>query len=47
MPLLDPRNATDWLILYAVTAVDEPMSERMEQVIELMFADVKQKDPAP
>ena len=38
MPLLDPRNATDWLILYAVTATDESMSERMEKVIEHMFA---------
>lgn len=40
MPLLDPRNASDWLVLYALTATDEPMSERMEQVIEYMFADV-------
>ena len=40
MPLLDPRNATDWLILYSITAVNEPMSERMEQVIEHMFADI-------
>lgn len=47
MPPLDPRNAADWLVLYAVTAVDEPMSRRMEQVIELMFADVAEKDPAP
>lgn len=39
MPLLDLRNATDWLVLYAITAQDEPMSERMEQVIEHMFAD--------
>ena len=39
MPLMDPRNATDWLVLYAVTATDEPMSERMEQVIEHMFSD--------
>lgn len=41
MPLLDPRNATDWLVLYAITAEDEPMSERMEQVIELLYADQK------
>lgn len=41
MPLLDPRNPTDWLVLYAITAEDEPMSERMEQVIEHIFADVK------
>lgn len=40
MPLLDPRNATDWLVLYAITATDEPMSERIEQVIEFIFADV-------
>ena len=38
MPPLDPRNATDWLVLYAVTATDESMSERMERVIEHMFA---------
>ena len=40
MPLLDPRNATDWLVLYAVTAGDEGMSERMESVIEHIFKDV-------
>lgn len=39
MPLIDPRNATDWLVLYAITATDEPMSERMEQVIARLFAD--------
>ena len=38
MPPLDPRNATDWLVLYAVTATEESMSERMEQVIELLFS---------
>ena len=37
MPQLDPRNASDWLILYSLTATDEAMSERMEQVIEYMF----------
>ena len=41
MPPLDPRNATDWLVLYAVTATEESMSERMEQVIENLFADQK------
>lgn len=41
MPQLDPRNATDWLVLYAIAAEEEPMSERMEQVIEYMFADIK------
>ncbi len=41
MPMLDPRNATDWLVLYAITADgDQPMSERMEQVIEALYADV-------
>ena len=40
MPLLDPRNAMDWLVLYAITATDEPMSERIEQVIEHIFADI-------
>ena len=39
MPPLDPRNATDWLVLYAITAEDEPMSQRMEQVIELLYSD--------
>lgn len=39
MPLMDPRNATDWLVLYAITATDEPMSERMEQVIAELFAE--------
>lgn len=38
MPLMDPRNAADWLILYAVTAADEPMSDRMEQVISRLFS---------
>ena len=43
MPCLDPRNATDWLVLYAITAGDDqPMSERMEQVIEALYADVRQ-----
>ena len=42
MPQLDPRNATDWLVLYAITAgEDQPMSERMEQVIEALYADVR------
>ena len=45
MPPLDPRNATDWLVLYAISAEDEPMSERMEQVIGYMFADVSQQEP--
>lgn len=38
MPRLDPRNATDWLVLYAIAAEDEPMSQRMEEVIGHMFA---------
>lgn len=42
MPPLDPRNATDWLILYSLAADDEPMSQRMEQVIECMFADCQE-----
>ena len=42
MPTLDPRNASDWLVLYALTAMDEPMSERMEQVIAHMFEDTLQ-----
>lgn len=41
MPVLDPRNAFDWLVLYALTATgDQSMSERMEQVIEALYADV-------
>lgn len=49
MPLLDPRNATDWLVLYAITAEgqDQPMSERMEQVIEALYADVIDKRETP
>lgn len=44
MALLDPRNATDWLILYAVCAdSEEPMSERLEQVIDHMFADIHRR----
>lgn len=38
MPQLDLRNAMDWLVLYAVTAEDEPMSQRMESVIEQIFS---------
>ena len=41
MPVLDLRNAMDWLVLYAVTAEDEPMSERMEAVLAQLFADVE------
>lgn len=37
MPLLDPRNPTDWLVLYAISTDDETMSERLEQVIENMY----------
>jgi len=37
MAQLDPRNASDWLVLYSLTATEETMSERMEQVIEFMF----------
>ena len=43
MPALDPRNATDWLVLYALTAgEEESMSERMAQVIDHLFADIPQ-----
>lgn len=41
MPALDLRNAMDWLVLYAITAEDEPMSQRMASAIEYIFADVK------
>lgn len=38
MPPLDLHNPTDWLVLYAITAdEDEPMSERMAQVIDELF----------
>ena len=42
MALLDPRNVTDWLILYAIGAAgeEEPMSDRLEQVISLMYHDI-------
>lgn len=42
MAPLDPRNATDWLILYAISAdPDEPMSDRLEQVISCVFDSVQ------
>lgn len=41
MPTLDPRNAMDWLVLYAITASEESMSERMSQVIEGLFQDIQ------
>lgn len=38
MARLDPRNATDWLILYAISSdAEESMSERLEQVISYVF----------
>jgi len=39
MPRLDPRNPTDWLVLYAIAADDEPMSQRLEEVIEHIFGN--------
>lgn len=42
MAPLDPRNTTDWLILYAISSdPDEPMSERLEQVISCVFASAQ------
>ena len=41
MPALDLRNSFDWLVVYAITAEDEAMSERMEQVIDELFSDVR------
>lgn len=39
MAPLDPRNATDWLILYAIScAPEESMSDRLEQVISYVFS---------
>ncbi len=38
MAPLDPRNAADWLILYAISCnAEESMSERLEQVIAYVF----------
>lgn len=41
MPALDLRNSFDWLVVYAITAEDEAMSERMERVIDELFSDVR------
>lgn len=42
MPVLDPRSAFDWLVLYSLTASGgESMSERMEQVIDKLYEDVR------
>ena len=42
MPVLDPRNAFDWLVLYSLAASgDESMSERMEQVIDKLYEGVR------
>jgi len=45
MPLLDLQNASDWLMMYAVTADGESMSERLEQVIDQIFSDSQNVDP--
>ncbi|MCM1155455.1 MAG: hypothetical protein NC314_03585 [Roseburia sp.] len=38
MAPLDPRNAADWLILYAISCnAEESMSERLEQVMAYVF----------
>lgn len=43
MPLLDPRSAMDWLVLYALTAgEDESMSDRMAQVIDHLFSGIQE-----
>lgn len=39
MPVLDPRDPTDWLTLYALSSDDQPMSERMAEVIEKLFSN--------
>ena len=42
MATLDPCNAFDWLILYAVAVdAEENMSERLEQVIAALYDDIK------
>lgn len=44
MACLDPRNATDWLILYAISSnPEESMSERLEQVIACVFDSAKEQ----
>lgn len=40
MPTLDPRSPMDWLVLYALTAEEESMSQRMEQVVDEIFANI-------
>ena len=47
MASLDLRNATDWLILYAICADPdgEPMSDRLQQVISHMF-EPQDADPS-
>lgn len=40
LPLMDPHNAYDWLVLYSLTASDQSMSEQMERVIEIMFSNL-------
>lgn len=43
MASLDPRNATDWLILYAISSdPEEPMSDRLEQVISHVFVPAEE-----
>ncbi len=43
MAPLDPRNATDWLFLYAMCCdPDESMSDRLSQVIDHMFKNVRE-----
>ena len=45
MAPLDPRNASDWLILYAISCGhEESMSERLEQVLSYVFGPEQPKD---
>lgn len=37
MPTLDPRDPTDWLVLYALRADSDSMSERMAAVIRELY----------
>lgn len=41
MAPLDLRNPFDWLILYAISAEEEAMSERLEGVIRELYQDVE------
>ncbi len=39
MPTLDPRDPTDWLVLYSLRADSDSMSERMSAVIKNLYGE--------